>query len=57
VAYDFQGALENYPEYLASARRIGASVQIGNVLLTQPDRFAKTEAPSPDYYAMLRGML
>jgi hypothetical protein len=57
VAYDFQGALENYPEYLASARRIGASVQIGNVLLTQPDRFSKTETPSPDYYAMLRRML
>lgn len=57
VAYDFQCALENYPEYFESARRIGASVQIGNVLLTQPDRFAKTETPSPDYYAMLRRML
>jgi len=57
VAYDFQGAIENYPEYLASARHIGASVQIGNVLLTQQDRFAKTETPSLDYFAMLRGML
>ncbi len=54
VAYDFHNYLENLDEYFASARRLGVSLQIGNVMMVKEDIFSKTERASPDYYALLR---
>jgi len=54
VAYDFHNYLENLDEYFASARRLGASLQIGNILMTQEDLFSKPAPADSDYYALLR---
>lgn len=54
VAYDFHNYLENLDEYFASARRLGASLQIGNILLTQEYLFSKPTPADSDYYGLLR---
>lgn len=54
VAYDFHNYLENLDEYFASARRLGASLQIGNIMMVKEDIFSKAEPAASDYYSLLR---
>jgi hypothetical protein len=57
VSYDFHNYIENLDKYFASAHANAASVQIGNILLTQDDPLTPAAKPSPDYYAQLRSSL
>ncbi len=57
VAYDFHNHVENLDAYLESAKRLGASVEIGNLLTTKQDIFSDPEPATPDYYAVLRDSL
>ena len=54
VAYDFHNHVENLDAYLESAKALGASVEIGNLLTTKQDIFSDPEPATPDYYAVLR---
>lgn len=54
VAYDFHNFTENLKEYLESAKEIGASVQIGNIIKTKKDYFSESELASSEYYQLLR---
>jgi len=54
VAYDFHNHLEGMDQWFESARRIGASVQIGNVLWYRKDRFSEPQASDSSYRDMLR---
>jgi hypothetical protein len=57
VAYDFHNYLENLEAYLQSADKMGASLQIGNLLKTRKDMFSKPELADEKYYATLRKYL
>jgi hypothetical protein len=54
VAYDFHNHLDNLDGYLASAKKLGASVEIGNLLMTKQDILSEPEPASPEYYKILR---
>lgn len=54
VPYDFHNHVENLDAYLASARKLGASIQIGNLLKTKQDIFCEPEPAPAAYYATLR---
>ena len=54
VAYDFHNHLENFEEYLESARKMGASVEIGNLLKIKRDALSEPEPATPEYYRTLR---
>jgi len=54
VAYDFHNHVENLAGYLESARSLGASVEIGNLLKTKQDVFSDPEAATAEYYELLR---
>ncbi len=53
VAYDFHNYLDGFPEWFASARRLGASLQIGNVLWYRKDRLSETTSSDPIYQAAI----
>lgn len=53
VAYDFHNHLEGMDQWFESARRLGASVQIGNVLWYRKDRFSEPQASDSSYREML----
>lgn len=57
VAYDFHNHVENLDAYLESARKLGASVEIGNLLKTKQDIFSDPEPATEAYYAILRERL
>ena len=54
VSYDFHGVLENMEEWFASARRLGAAVEIGNVLYVRDDPFSDPRPADDQYYRTLR---
>lgn len=49
VAYDFHNFLEGMTLYFKSARRLGASVQIGNVLYYRNNRFSTPQITDSTY--------
>jgi len=53
VAYDFHNHLEKMDGWFESAKQLGASVEIGNVLWFKRDRFSEAEHTSADYRAVL----
>ena len=54
VAYDFHIYEENLDRWFASARALGAAVQVGNVLWTKRDRFSPVVRATAGYWARLR---
>jgi len=54
VAYDFHNHIENFDEWLFSARRIKASIQLGNVLFVKDDGFSVPRVADASYYATIR---
>jgi hypothetical protein len=54
VAYDFHNHLEHLEGYLQSARAMGASVEIGNLLKTKQDVGSDPAVPTAAYYEVLR---
>ncbi|HEY3377495.1 MAG TPA: TIM-barrel domain-containing protein [Armatimonadota bacterium] len=54
VAYDFHNELENLEGYFASARKLGASTQIGNLLYVKDTPFAEPRPADAAYYELLR---
>lgn len=54
VSYDMMVVTENTPRWFESARRNGASVEIGNVLTMQDDVASKPRPADEGYLAMLR---
>ena len=54
AAFDFHNFEENLTEYFAAARRVGAAVEIGNILLVRANVFAPLRPAGPDYYRLLR---
>jgi hypothetical protein len=57
VAYDIHNFTEQLEEYCASARELGASVQIGNVLYVRSDKGSPPVPAEPGYYERLRALL
>ncbi|MBN1865487.1 MAG: hypothetical protein JW808_11355 [Victivallales bacterium] len=54
VAYDFHQYMENLEGYFTSARHLGASLEIGNIMMVKKDIISEPEHAANDYYAMLR---
>ncbi|MDR1279291.1 MAG: hypothetical protein LBK99_00520 [Opitutaceae bacterium] len=54
VAYDFHNYTENLRHWFASARRLGASVEIGNLLWQKTHRFAPVVPADSRYWQLLR---
>jgi hypothetical protein len=57
VAYDFHTYLENLEEYFESAKKCGASIQIGNIIYSREASFAKAELADAKYYDILKKYL
>ena len=57
VAYALHNHVENLDAYLESAKKLGASVEIGNLLKTKQDIFSDPEPATMEYYAILRDHL
>ncbi len=56
LSYDFQ-PLENLEKYAVSAKKNNASIQIGNILHVQDDRFSEIRPADEKYYRLLRKLL
>jgi hypothetical protein len=56
-SYDMMTCTENTDRWFESARRIGASVEIGNVLHQRPDAFTTVRPADDDYWSLLRSGL
>ena len=54
VAYDFHNHIENFDEWLYSARRIKASIQLGNVLFVKDDGFSVPRVADASYFTTIR---
>jgi hypothetical protein len=54
VAFDLHGYIENCEKYLELARENGFAVEIGNILMTQQDRFSDYQPADESYYDLLR---
>ena len=54
VVYDFHDYLENLDGYFESAKKLGASVQIGNLLKVKQDYLSSPEPATDAYYAILK---
>jgi hypothetical protein len=57
VAYDFHNYLDNLEGWFDSAAALGASVQIGNLLMVRDDRFSPAREADAAYYELLRRKL
>jgi len=57
ASYDFHNFIENHENWLASAQKLGAAVEIGNVLYVCDDLFAKPRHADAAYYQTLRAAL
>ena len=56
MSYDLP-ELENLERYFDSARELGASVEIGNVLRVRDDRFSPPRPTDEAYWELLRKCL
>jgi len=57
VSYDMMTCTENTERWFESARRTGAAVEIGNVLMVRDDVFSAARPADAAYYALLRAGL
>lgn len=54
VSYDFHNFTENLEKWLASAKQLGAAVEIGNVMYVRDDALAEARLADERYYQTLR---
>lgn len=54
AAFDFHLYLENYDRWFATARSMGAPVEVGNILWIKQDRFSPALPASEDLWSLLR---
>ncbi|XHR27128.1 MAG: TIM-barrel domain-containing protein [Chthoniobacteraceae bacterium] len=54
ISYDMMTCAENTERWFASARSLGAGVELGNVLACRPDNFSPVIPADAAYWAMLR---
>lgn len=56
-SYDMMTCTENTDRWFDSAHRLGASIEIGNVLFERPDVFSPVRPASPTYLRLLNSRL
>jgi len=57
VSYDMHNFLENLEGWFESARRLGAAVQVGNLMFVREDKGSGITAADDAYYDLLRSCL
>jgi hypothetical protein len=57
VSYDMMTCTENTPQFFDSARKLGAAIELGNVLVCRDNSFSAVREADAGFLAMLRAGL